>query len=1487
MRARRPARRYRRPWDVPRLVARALCLLFGLVGALPLLGGVLLRSEPVRRWAAAETARVLERELGVTATYQVEVTLWPLAVSVHDLEVPSLDGGTPALSIRRVSVAPRVFALLAGRLDAGDIEIDAPSARLVVRDGALVNVAYRVPEQRAPARELEQAPFSSISVTDARLDLDVDGVRVVTGPTDIDVFADKGPSFEVALRSGATEVTRTRTVRVEASPNASEPKLETDAEGRRFERRRAVDEDVLCRLDLRARYARGEILVRRLSLQGEADRDPAPGTRPSCRAGAAGGEGEWHLAARLSELRFGKRAGEQPFVDGQVMARAPAGLVNRFVETSTVFGWVGVSGELRYDGTTKLPKFKGTVQGGSLGLDVYHLAKTLAASVELSNEQVRIARFEMEFADGHTVLTDGLIEPLAAGAPIRVAKVESADMTFEGLMRDLGVTPGTVVAWRLRKTRVTKIGGTLAPLRIDAELAAETTGFEVFDRAFHDPGRKHMVGVRAANVKGRIGVRPDAFEIYDTRADFGKSSLYTRLVSIGFHNDIRVVVDKSSKLDLADISPLVNIPMAGSAQLDVDMAGKSGNPLLTGNLSIQGFEFGGFPIGDLKGAKVTFRPLWLAITDARGKKGKSEFRVPSARLDFDTRASVVVDADVQSERFDLRDFLAIWLFDTDPRWDEVKGEAAVGARVHYVLGGPEDRCGDGNLRVTGQASFKHLDLFEERYDSGKADFDFRWADARASYLGFDLALPSVSLVKGSGTLLGSVRVTPGGVVRGNLVATAVPLSKLDALGALGYALEGEASGVAEVGGTIDALSLSADVRVSPLRVGGARLGGSNLAVRLVPRARARRSLGTTRCGQPIPAPFERAEFERDEPDGVFHVDGRMFGGQVALADLQVTRQRKKHVFGDVDFASLDLGAVAQLAPALAAVDSPPRGRLSGRLHLADLPLDDPARADATFAISTLEVKRGELGARLLPDTRPVRLHESTLEFPALTAAVTTPGGQETVFDVRGRVTSLATAAEVDAKLVMRQVELSTLTAVSPRVERASGSLGGELRVTGPLRSLRYEGGFRLSNGELGLRGLPSAITDIQLGVVLDSGELRITHGTANVGGGTLAVSGSAPLRGFDMGTAHVTLTARGLAFPVDTGVQATVDADLVARWQPPSEGAPRTLPHVSGTVTLRSFEYTRPVTMTADISALAQRGKRTQFESYDPADDSVDFDITLLAPSPMRIENNLVDAELTIDRDGLLLAGTNQRFGLRGTVKLKPGGRLRLRRSEFEIRQGQVRFDDLTRISPQVDVTADTDYRRYTENPGAAGGAAGGGASAATGGATSARGGLWHVTLHAYGDAERLRIDLTSEPQLAQDDIFLLLTVGLTRAELDQAQSASVGESVALEALGTLTGADKAVTDAVPVIDEFRFGSAYSSRTGRTEPTVTIGKRLAERIRASVTSGLSDSREVRSNVEWRLSPRVSVEGSYDNVNDISSSSLGNLGADIRWRLEFE
>jgi translocation and assembly module TamB len=279
--------------------------------------------------------------------------------------------------------------------------------------------------------------------------------------------------------------------------------------------------------------------------------------------------------------------------------------------------------------------------------------------------------------------------------------------------------------------------------------------------------------------------------------------------------------------------------------------------------------------------------------------------------------------------------------------------------------------------------------------------------------------------------------------------------------------------------------------------------------------------------------------------------------------------------------------------------------------------------------------------------------------------------------------------------------------------------------------------------------------------------------------------------------------------------------------------------------------------------------------------------VTLRSARSLAIRNELIETELIVDDEGLVIAGTNQRFGARGVLHVKPGGLIRFRSNEFEVRRGWVRFNDLTRIAPQVDLTAVTEYHRYDDASGGSGNTEAAAATAEADSGTSALGGRWDISMHAHGDADNLKIDLTSEPALAQDDIFLLLTFGLTRAEFDQAKSASAGGSVALEALATVSGADRAVQDAVPVIDDVRFGSNYSSRTGRTEPTITISKRLASRLRASVTTGVSDSSEVRSNVEWRLNPRVSVEGSYDNTNDISTSGLGNVGADVRWRLEWE
>lgn len=1463
----RPPRR-----DLVRTVTRLACFALAFLGAVPLGLAAFLTSAPAERWAARQTSLVLQRELGLSATFDVKVRLLPLRLAIENLTVPASDGGSPFLKAKSASVTPRFFSLLAGKLDLGEIEIDQPDARIVLRQGKLANLRYRLPETKSKTERPTDAPFGSLSIGEGRFRIDVDGVAVETEAIDLDVFAEPGSAFELALRAGTTKVDRTHAQLASLAATPLPP---------------AVEEDLLCRLDLRLHYDPSGVLLRRLSLLGNADLDPAPGTRPTCdeREDKPG-----TVLARLSQVRLVTAEGQPPLIDGHVVVKAPVPLVNRFVAAPDLRGTVAFVGDVRYDGTHKLPTAQGKLTASGIKLAAMSPAEKLDIDVSVQDDEVRVPHLYMRFADGDINLYGAHIKPFAEGVPVSADHVDCKNLVFPSMMRDLNVSQEAWVRWNLSTVKITKIGGTLNPVHVDAELVADTHDFELYDKGYKQPSRQRMIGIKApVAIHAKLGVRPKAFEIYDGRVEFARSAMLAKVVSISYHGEVSLDVDTLTTLELADISPLVNLPISGHAKADAKMQMPGGDPTLLGNMKIDDFVIGGFPVGNIEQAKAKFRLLYLELTDVVARKGNSVLKSPSARLDFDTRASLLVNVNAKSDAFDLRDFFSMWHFDEDPRFDDVKGKVGIDTQVRYVFGGPEDKCGGGILHTKGHMKVLDLDMFGERYDAGDGEFDFNWWDRDASMQGVDLEVPSITLRKGTGLILGSYSIHRGAKVSGTMTGTEVPMSKLDTLPAWMKAADGTATASGEMSGTLDALSLTARAKVSELRLGRATFPPSDFTVRLDPIVRERKPIGTSKCGLPIYPPLDKAEYAKDLADGVFHSDGQMLGGQVVLEDMTITKQRKKSLGGKVHFKNFDLGAASEMVPQIALSDARPTGTMTGTMDIKRFEMDDPRSAAGTALIKDFRAEYNGYKAQVAPGAAPLALDNGKLEVPGMAVQLSTPRGQAASFDVAGKVEH----GDIDMTFGMRPIPLATVLGMVPRVERAEGTLTGKLRLQGTLAAPRYQGGFELNDGEVAIHGLATPLSDISVALAVDGSEINIVRGTAHLGSGSLAIRGGAPLHGFELGGASVAITGRNLTMPSTNGIHAVADADLLATFQSGRDGATeRALPRLTGNVKLKSFEYKRPVTMTADISTLAQRGKRSEFEAYDPNDDAMELDIRITSERSLKLQNNLVEAELLLDDNGVQLSGTNARYGLRGDVSLKPGGRIKLRRSEFEIKEGRVRFDDITRIAPRVDVTAVTEYRRYntasqTAGPTATGSASANAAAASGSSAAAARGRRFRITMHAHGDADKLKIDLTSDPALAQDDIFLLITVGLTRAELDQAQSASVGESVALEALGTLTGADKAVTDAVPIIDELRFGSAYSSRTGRTEPTVTIGKRLAERIRANVTSGVAESREIRSNVEWQLSPRVSVEGSYDNVNDISSSSLGNLGADVRWRMEFE
>jgi translocation and assembly module TamB len=1463
---RRVSHRPRR--DAGRLVALTLCVVFALIGAVPLALGALVRAAAVREWAAREVSALLARELGFDARFDVRVHLWPVELSLSEITVDASDGGAPFLAVERASLRPRLFSLLAGELHAGEVEIVAPRVRAVVKGGELANLALSLPEGGPSRSASAPAPFTSVSITDARLEVTLDGAAAVAEEVDLDVSAEPDGALEVAVRTGRALVTR-----VHPTPGRE---AEEDM----------VDEDAICRLEARARVEAGSVLVRRLALLGSVDLDPDPGTRPSCSLPAR----DWRaLELRASALRVTLPDEGAPAVRGHVRARIPAGIAHRFVDLPYASGSLLVDADVSRDEKDALPEVRGSIHADDAGIDGKLLARDLDASVSIAGGVVHLADLDVRWADGQVRIAEVELEPLAPGKRLMARGVEIHGVEFTGLLRDLSIHPRAHVTWTLAEGRAEHFGGTLDPLRLEGPLALKTRDFEVFDRPVVDPTRRHMVGVREAALRGTFIVRPNTILLSRFSIDTPRSHL-TTTVDLDLREIADIEVFAGSVVDLADISPVAGVTLGGKLSLAAKSRGPFSVPDVDGTIGVEGFTLAGFSVGDIESAKVGFVPLVLTLEGARLRKGQSRLTAPAVRVAFDEGADVSVDADVDTREapgLSIRDLLSVFKFDKDPRFEEIEGVAAGTARVRYALGGREDRCGGGYLKVATRMDLERVRLFSERYDRGRLDLDFEWDDQEAGDAGMNVDVRSAALHKGDGTVLANATIRHGARVSGSILGTGLPLDRVDALGPLGKQIDGQASFVATLSGTLDALESVADVTVSRVRIGPDTLPPSRLRVAMESVPPKPGPPGRTRCGGPRRAPFDPAELARDLSDGQFRSSGQLFDGQVVLDDVRFTRQRSKVVAGRVSLRRLDLGTLSNLLPGVAFAAARPSGALAATIDVRRLPLERLGEADVAVDLTELTVARGESRATLTGTRGPLRLAGDELTVPGLHARLRTGSGLAASVLAEGSVRRVATSPELDLGVALEPLELGALVGELEDVARASGSLSAALRVTGPAAAPAFAGSARLRGGEIDLKSPRLAIDGIEIDAEAAGGEVRVTRAVANVGAGKVAMKARVPIRGLSLGELTASITARGVNVPVAEGVELTSDADLAVTYDPAAkdeDGVPLA-PLFEGTVALTSFSYTRPISLNVDLGRLAGKAQRTEVEATSPDRAALRFRVSLVSPRPLRFSNNLFDMQLAVDDPGLLLSGTSREFGARGRLRVLEDSKLRLRNHEFEVREGAVRFDDPDRIAPTVDLRAVTEYRRYASTaPTGAEAASEPGSGGAAGAATA---GQWRITLHAQGDVDDLKVDFTSDPPLGQEDIVLLLTFGTTRAELDRGLATSLGETVGLEALSALTGADKAVKTIVPIIDDFRLGTAYSSRSGRVEPTVTLGKRVTDDVRATVTTGLSESREVRSSVEWRLNRKMSVLGSYDNANDASSSSVGNVGADLRLRLEFE
>ncbi len=1147
--------------------------------------------------------------------------------------------------------------------------------------------------------------------------------------------------------------------------------------------------------------------------------------------------GEAELRLKLERLRAWPLPIELPPLDGEVTIRANVvGDPDR-----------GPRGEAH----VKLERAK---------IDVYTIGETVELDIDVDEKRVQFNGYAEAIRDGGRVELNGALD-LSEHWPLQV-RARVIDVSFAKLMEQLDVSPNAIVSWTLAGNFELK--GTLDPLQLYGPIRMPTRDFRVTQDAWHKTPVRPIIAVSSALLNGAVSVKPQGITLQNIDVTLRNSKLRVPEVLLGFNNELRVRAEGLS-FDLRDVGQIVGFPIAGVGGFHARIEGTFQNPKVLGNLRFGQFAFSTYPFGDIESdflLEKDFQAVRFPLLVA--KKGNSRYHAKDFTIDFsDDRLAIT--SELTFERFAMQDFYHVFHYEDDERYLPYQAIVSGTTALRYTMDFPGDSP-RGTLRTDMDLTLREINMSGFAFASGHFDGRFTWFDHEQGYRGAELNIERFALHKADTTISFSGKMAREGKLDLVVLADRISVRDTEGLAERLPDLTGTYSATGTIKGTPSIPLAEAEVSTSGLRLAGHPLGDSRAYVRLTgkqdpwvqealswpaenppagavcPRSRE----GLARGVWPEDPPLRTAEgpLARLDAPMAFLLCGEGFDERITF-DIAIGRTETYPLRGDLRFSKFQFG---RFLPG--SRKDPASGSLTGLLRL---------RGGAMLAPTTLEgdlmleaVKFGQLGVTL-ENQGPIRAKFAAGEFTLEPATFTGPSTKISV--AGGASLQYGLAFELNGN-----VDLGILPSFTQQLKSAAGRLTVSVKLTGRMERPSVFGQARLEAGKLQLASLPFPIERLDASATFSEQRLLLDRASANLLGGSVSLTGLATVSGRRIDSVRVDLAGQRVAFSPREDIDLIVGGQGTVAWHHGER-----LPKLTGTLRLDRATYRRPITMGRTLRDFSKT-TRADVDSYNPDADLLAVDLRVVQSEPMKVENNLIDAEMSIDdsKDAFRLVGTDQRFGVLGRMNIRRGT-VRLRNTAFEIRQGDITFDNATRVEPSFDVHAETEVRHTTGNSNQV---------------------TWQIGAHAWGTPESFRFSLTSTPYLSEDDIALLLAVGVTQTELAQYRNDMTG-TAALEALATVTGVDRAGQRARPAIDDVRIASSYSQRSQRTEPQLHLGKRIADRVRMEASTGLSEARDFSTGVEYQISDKTSVGAAYNNQTSTSASQLGDVGVDLKWRLEFD
>jgi translocation and assembly module TamB len=387
--------------------------------------------------------------------------------------------------------------------------------------------------------------------------------------------------------------------------------------------------------------------------------------------------------------------------------------------------------------------------------------------------------------------------------------------------------------------------------------------------------------------------------------------------------------------------------------------------------------------------------------------------------------------------------------------------------------------------------------------------------------------------------------------------------------------------------------------------------------------------------------------------------------------------------------------------------------------------------------------------------------------------------------------------------------------------RSRGTATLKAQVTGPLDRPVFAGSATIVDGRLRHFSLPHSLEAINGNLSFDAAGVRVDEVKGRLGQGTVTFGGRIGLNGFAVGDLSLTALGERMTVRYPEGFRSVIDADLRLLGTLASSV-------LSGSVVVHDAVWSKRIEANPDLFNFSGTGGGGLGASGTAQTLPLRLDVDILAPSSLRIENNIASMRASAD---VKLQGTYDRPLLFGRAEIERGNVLFEGNRYVVTPGGSIEFYNPQRIEPFFDVEAETRVRVPGQE--------------------------YRVTVGLSGTANRLAPSLNSDPPLPQVDIIALLfgqTVDVSDAELralrpgaaQQSEEALVRQGMArLLASPISTPVGRALGEAFG-IDQVTITPTLGtgSETDPLSPSarVVIGKRISNRAYLTFARALGNSR---------------------------------------------